>query len=506
MDQDTREIETITFGVYSAEEIKKMAVCKIDNSKLCNNDKNPDSMLGTVYDPRMGTIENGSKCPTCQNSVWECPGHFGYTELNEPIIHPLFYKNVVSFLKCFCTKCFKLLITQDQINLNKLNKIKGNSRFNKILERLEKIDMCTHCSQPQPDIKYTASDNTISLVYKQKDKGKVSIIYPVDEIKKAFDNVSNNDVELLGFDPTLIHPKNLILTVFPIIPPCCRPYIVTEGNICDDDLTHQLVEIIKANNHLAQIEGGPMSETKKQKHLQSLKFRISTFYNNSQGRAKHTGNSRPIKGLKERLSSKDGLIRANLMGKRVDGSGRTVIGPDPTLKMGQLAFPQEMADNLTIPVQVTNYNYDFLTNIVNSGKANYVLKNGETRINLENALFFKGTRLMHGDIIIRKDKDTDIEHEIIVNNGKELLKKGDKIKRNGVLVKDLKYPEKRNYTLSIGDIVERKLMDGDIVLLNRQPTLHAGSMLAQEILVRPGRTLRFNLSIAKSFNADESSS
>jgi len=109
---------------------------------------------------------------------------------------------------------------------------------------------------------------------------------------------------------------------------------------------------------------------------------------------------------------------------------------------------------------------------------------------------------MHCDIIIRTDKNTGIEHEIIVNNGKELLKPGDRLKRNGVFVNDLKYPEKRNYTLTIGDIVERKLMDGDIVLLNRQPTLHAGSMLAQEILVRPGRTLRFNLSIAKSFNAD----
>jgi DNA-directed RNA polymerase beta' subunit len=180
-----------------------------------------------------------------------------------------------------------------------------------------------------------------------------------------------------------------------------------------------------------------------------------------------------------------------------------VIGPDPTLKMGQLAVPPEIAKNLTIPVQVTNFNYDYCMDLVDKGKVNYVLKDkGVTRINLENALFFKGTRVAHGDVIVRKDEKTEEELEFVVTNGRELLKPGDKLKRNGEWIRDLKYPEKRSYKLNIGDIVERQLQDGDIVLLNRQPTLHEGSMLAQEIVIRPGKTLRFNLSINKSFNAD----
>jgi DNA-directed RNA polymerase beta' subunit len=187
-------------------------------------------------------------------------------------------------------------------------------------------------------------------------------------------------------------------------------------------------------------------------------------------------------------------------------TGRTVIGPDPTLKMGQLAIPEEMAKILTIPIQVTNFNINYLTDLVNNGKVNYILKdNGTTKINLDNALFFKGTRLNHGDIIIRKDKESGKNIEIEVNNGKNVLETGDILKRNGEILKDIKYPEKRKYHLNIGDICERQLTDGDIVLLNRQPTLHEGSMMAQEIIVRPGKTLRFNLSIAKSFNADESS-
>jgi DNA-directed RNA polymerase beta' subunit len=281
MDKDLQELDEITFGVFSPEEIKNMSVCKITSSKLCNSDKT--SLYGTVYDPRLGIIENGKLCETCSLGIWECPGHWGYIELNEPIIHPLFYKQVVNFLSCFCIKCFSLLITEDKILLNGLNKFKSTRRFDKILEKLEKIDICHNCSQLQPAIKYITTDNSISLVYKQKDKGKVSIILPVDEIKKTFDNINDKDVELLGFNTKLIHPRNLILTVFPVIPLCCRPYIITDNNICDDDLTVQLVEIIKANNNLEVTDTKSIQESKRQKALQSLKFRISTFYNNSSG-------------------------------------------------------------------------------------------------------------------------------------------------------------------------------------------------------------------------------
>jgi hypothetical protein len=276
---DVQEIDEIVFGVYSAEEIKSMSVCKVDNPKLCNSDKT--GSYGTVYDPRLGTIENGKLCGTCSDNVWGCPGHWGYIELHEPVIHPLYYKQVVSFLRCFCTKCYKLLITEDQVTVNGLNRIKGVKRFAKILERLEKIDMCSHCSHPQPAIKHTISDNTIAMVYKDKDKKKVSVTLQVDEIKKIFDNISIKDVELLGFNPDLMQPRNLILTVFPVIPISARPYVISDSNMCDDDLTIQLVEIIKSNNHLEPVDGVPVSDTKKQKYLQSLKFRIATFYNNS---------------------------------------------------------------------------------------------------------------------------------------------------------------------------------------------------------------------------------
>lgn len=332
MNQDTREIEYIKFGVYSSDEIKRMAVCEINNSKLSidkldkskssgvvvrlKSTESKDSLSGSVYDPKMGTIEVGINCETCNQNVWKCPGHFGYIEFNEPIIHPLYYKQVTSFLRCFCIKCYKLLINVEQIRLNRIHIYSGNKRFEKIIEKLEKVDICCHCDHPQPEIKFSSSDSSISMVYKHKQNEKIVIVLNVDDIKKIFENISDGDVVLLGFDPTLMHPKNFILTMFPVLPPCARPYVLTDGNMCDDDLTNQYVEIVKANNSLKIEEGVPVSETKRQKSLQSLKFRVSTLFNNSTGKAKHTTNGRPIKALKERITGKDGQIRNNLMGNK----------------------------------------------------------------------------------------------------------------------------------------------------------------------------------------------
>ncbi|MCP3682160.1 MAG: hypothetical protein GY861_05655, partial [bacterium] len=318
MERDTREIDEIAFGIYSSQEILDMAVCKIDNPKK--------SGPNTVYDDRMGTTDSSRKCETCKENAHACQGHFGYIELYEPIIHPLYYKRVVSFLNCFCLKCYRLLLLKDQIYLAGLSRYRGESRFKKIQERLKKVQMCCHpgCGADHPHCKFSTSDSSIFKVYENKDKSRTSIMLTTHEIQKIFDSILDEDIRLIGLDPKLIHPRNFIISILPVLPPCDRPYVQADGNMCDDDLTNQYIEIIKANNHLGGIGGRKtltgkrkeLSETKRQKFLASLRFRILTTFNNGQGKAKHTTNGRPIKGIKERLAGKDGQIRANMMGKR----------------------------------------------------------------------------------------------------------------------------------------------------------------------------------------------
>ena len=358
--------------------------------------------------------------------------------------------------------------------------------------------MCCHndCNYDQPKCKFCPTDCSILKVYENKDKTKTSIVLTTEEIKKIFDNIPLEDIILMGFNPEIVHPRNFILSVLPVLPTCARPYVKADGNICDDDLTNQYYEIIKINNHLAGEENKrkELSETKKQKFIASLRFRILTTFNNSQGKAKHTTNGRPIKGIKERLAGKEGQLRSHLLGKRCNQTGRTVIGPDSTLKFGEIAIPREMASVLTIPIMVTEFNYDIIQSWVDEGMVDSMLKSGgKTRINLKR--YRRGTRLIYGDIIIRGDK------RISIITGRELVIKGDKVERDGKIVDNI-IPSNRNYKIELGWIVERKLQNGDSVLLNRQPTLHKASMQAVDVVIREGKTIRMNLAITKPFNAD----
>jgi len=496
MNSDIKEISLITFGIYSDKEIKDMSVCNLDNPK-----KNG---YGTVYDPRMGSTDSSEICETCKEDAEICPGHFGRIELNESIVHPLFYKRVINLLNCFCTKCYRLLLTKEQIYLREFTKYKGVLRFNKIVESLKKVDICCHenCNHEKPQIKFSVNDCSFSIVYEDKRKTSISIALSIEEIKKIFENISQEDMDLIGLPRC--EPRNFIISTLPVLPPCARPYVKAAENICDDDLTLQYIEIIKANASLLLSENvdkkKDASESKRQRALATLRFRILTTFNNSQGKAKHTTNGRPLKSLKCRLSGKSGLIRANIMGKRCDQTGRTVIGPDSTLKMGQLAIPKEMADILTIPVNVNSVNLELLQKLVNSGKAEYIIipedpikKTKLNKINLRRHRL--GTRLQPQDVIIRGSS------RIIVKDCRECLKSGDLLERNGKLIEKIKYSN-TEFPIKIGWIVERRLQNGDYVLLNRQPTLHKASMMAMEIVIKPGSTLRMNLAITKPFNAD----
>lgn len=510
MDKDLSEIEEIQFGVYSAEEIRAISVCEITSPKLTGLDRN--SAFGTVYDPRMGVVQNAQKCPTCMLGVWQCGGHFGHIELHEPLVNPLFYKQVVSLLKCFCFKCYSFLLTEEQIKLCGLYKLKGTRRLNAILEKIEKISSCHACRRLQPSVKYSTVDNSITLVQKKR-SSPLAITLSTEDIRKVFDSIPDDVVRHLGFDPALCHPRNLIMTVFLVIPTSARPYLVSDGNFCDDDLTVQLTEIYKANAHLLPKEDKTLDDAERSKYLQNLKAKVTCFYNNSGAKKQTTNGGRPIKGLKERICGKQGILRNSCQGKRSEQTGRTVIGPDPTMKLGQLGVPEIMARNLTIPVHVTAFNIEWLQSLIERDEiASVTINNGKTNIIPSHASYNPGTRLQHGDIIYRNkigkasfDKDGNLlpseEIQIEVKDGKMVLEPGDKLKRNGIFIK-VDYPSKREYKLNIGDICERRLMDGDIVYLNRQPSLHGASMLAQEVVRTKNKTMTFNLAICKGFNAD----
>ena len=146
---------------------------------------------------------------------------------------------------------------------------------------------------------------------------------------------------------------------------------------------------------------------------------------------------RPLKSIRQRLKSKEGRIRGNLMGKRVDYSARSVITPDPGIGIDELGVPIKIAINLTYPERVTKYNKERLEKVV---------KNGPYK-----------------------------------HPGAKSVKKED----NGMTI-SLKHIDVNNINLNEGDIVNRHIMDGDVVLFDRQPSLHKMSMMAHKIKVMKG--------------------
>lgn len=478
-------LDTIQFGLFSTKEVLRQSVCEILHARLSG----PNS----VYDERMGVLENSKHCGTCGLNNKECIGHFGHIQLNTPIVHPLFYKSVLNILRCVCYKCSKLVVSHDHLEFHGILRHHHQTRFYKLLKFVERIDVCCHCSTTQPKYHIAATDKTISMLFKIDGEQSRTVLYEY-EILQIFRNIPSADVVSMGFDPDHSHPQHLIIECLPVLPPVARPYVISDTVTCDDDLTIQYMEIIKANINLAR----DYDEMKKAKCIQSLKFRIKCLFDNSQERSKHS-NGRPLKGFKKRLTGKEGQLRNNLMGKRVDKSARTVIGPDPTLKVNEIAIPPHIASILTYPVMVNRYNIASLQASLYENRINYVIRKGtRNRINMKYALFTQGTRVRFGDIIVR-----DGRHHFIQNERQMfVLERGDRIIRNGKTIPDVIFPERKPFELQIGDTVERKLVDGDIVLLNRQPTLHTGSMQAFNVVIRQGKVIRMNLAVTKSFNAD----
>ena len=428
MTESIGEITGIYFGVLSESDVLSMSVAEITSPKKIGP--------GTVYDPKMGPIDHNI-CITCCQDAISCPGHFGHIILSEPIVHPLYIKKVISILRCICGDCKRLLLSPDHLAIKGCTDRAHSPlvRFNLVKKLMTKIDICSWCGTPQPAFRNNTVENTISMTYEdpENEKQKVSIDISAQEILDIFKKISDEDVKLLGMNPKLTKPSSLIITALPVLPPPGRPFVRAAGNMCDDDLSNQYVEIVKVNIKLKSAgTEGAAEGARRLKLLQTLKFRIATTFNNSAGRAKHTTNGRPVKCIKTRISGKDGQMRGNIMGRRANQTARTVIGPDTALKNGEMAVPEEVARILTIPEIVTDRTKEELTKIVNEGKARFIVRKGENReirINLDHARVDKGTKLQLEDKIIPYNKKEHIRGGFAFEIGDNSSESHDRMKQ-----------------------------------------------------------------------------
>ena len=597
------EIQKIQFGVLSKEDIENMSVCEITRTDLCNPTVgNEDNCRGTVYDRAMGFSKNlPGTCITCNQPYKYCPGHMGHINFSEPIFNPMFFDEIVKYLKCFCHSCGKPLVRIEPLVNNNFS-LKNDNDFKYFLNLCKSTKKCFYCNHAKFDISYDAINYEVTL--KSIDDSEPKILTPKEAFDNIFSNIDDKILNNLGLDTKMVHPKNFIMHNFPIMPPCARPCVNEIGNsTCDDDLTGRIIDIVKVNNQIKDIkEKKPLdfhNTAEFRTYYSKLKTYVNTFYNNSSGKAQRPTTGRPIKAISERLKGKDGRMRKNIMGKRVDYSARTVITPDPNLPFGTLGIPRKIAKILTFPETVTYFNKEYLTTLVNKNYASFIdrkgshiyvkeksklvdLKEGDIlykniflikqdtpssvfkfdaktdslytkRVKVTQKIIDKNRHkklsskyysriirndnttyiskntdvsLSVGDILIRKNyvrvstntngiPDTYQKDDIIVYNtnkpitinkqniktfslsANDFIKRVDKNRNKDIFLKC-----KNHIELELGDIVHRFLIDGDVVLLNRQPTLHKGSMLAKTIRIFDRKTFSMNLATTKTFNAD----
>ncbi|MFA4639583.1 DNA-directed RNA polymerase subunit A' [Pyrococcus kukulkanii] len=454
-------IGSIEFGILSPHEIRKMSAVEVTVPDTYDDDGYP--IEGGVMDKRMGVIDPGLRCETCGARAGECPGHFGHIELARPVIHVGFAKTIHRILESTCRECGRIKLTDEEIEeyMKKLELAKNRrSEVNKILKEIHKKAkermVCPHCGAPQFPIKFEKP--TIYWEIRKDEQGNEykHRMMPT-EVRDRLEKIPDKDLPLLGLHPEKSRPEWMVLTVLPVPPVTVRPSITLETGIrAEDDLTHKLVDIIRINNRLKQnIEAGaPQLIIEDLWDL--LQYHVTTYINNETSGvppAKHKS-GRPLKTLAQRLKGKEGRFRGNLSGKRVNFSARTVISPDPMISINEVGVPIQIAMELTVPEKVTEFNIEKLRKMVLNGPdkypgANYVI-------------------------------DPDGKRIRIMESNREFLAE----------------------RLDIGWTVERHLLDGDIVLFNRQPSLHRMSIMAHRVRVMPYKTFRLNLAVCPPYNAD----
>ena len=470
-------INEIQFSLFSHQDIKRGSVADILTPETYDSNIPKNNGL---FDHNMGSIDASIICPTDEKKAELCPGYFGKIDLALPVFNNHFVPYVEKILKCVCFRCSNLLLDKsDPVILKELEGKKGYNRFITCLALCAKNKKCLYnngCFVLQP-VKYVRLNGAASI----KDKNNIIQIYAefsqnaLKDTKvlkhqtltplicyQILKKIKDEDVEFLGFSKIYSRPEWMIITSLAVPPPSVRPSVKqSENQRSEDDLTYALTNIVKSNKLLKQVLENSSSNNKKVDDYQGyLQYLVSTYMDNEiPGVPQNAQRStfRALKAITQRLKGKEGRLRGNIMGKRVDYSARTVISVDPNINIDEYGVPQKIAMNLTFPEIITRFNMKKLQIMVKNGPKTYP---GAKTV----------TKNMDGQQRNISLKHVDVQQ--IADN------------------------------LQIGDIVHRHLVDGDICLFNRQPTLHRMSMMTHRIKVLPYSTFRLNVTVCKPYNAD----
>jgi len=447
----SKRIKSLQFAFLSPEEARRMSAVKVITADTYDDDGYPIDM--GLMDLHLGVIEPNLRCRTCGGRVNDCPGHFGIIELAMPVIHVGYAKEIKHLLQSTCRACGRLLPDAPPSRPEAVYDSEAGPAARTREPKEERS--CPFCHEVQQRILLDKPTTFRENGHKITPK----------EVRARLERILDSDLPFLGLNPKFGRPEWMVLTVLPVPPVQVRPSITLEsGERSEDDLTHKLVDVLRINQRLRENRDMGAPQLVVEDLWELLQYHVTTYFDNQTSGippARHRS-GRPLKTLSQRLKGKDGRFRSNLSGKRVNFSARTVISPDPLLSINEVGVPTEIARGLTVPLEVTAHNLEFAKALVRRGPTPPPTVEGRYQAGV--------------NYVIRED--------------------GQRIKvmdKNAEACVELVQP---------GCIVERQLQDGDVVLFNRQPSLHRMSMMAHFVRVLPHKTFRFNLCDCPPYNAD----
>ncbi|CAL8264335.1 unnamed protein product [Lota lota] len=569
-----RRLESLSFGMYSAEEIRKLSVKAVTNLVFFDNVGNVS--VNGLYDLAMGPSDIKEVCATCCQNFQNCPGHFGHVDLPLPVYNPMLFDTLFLLVRGSCLHCHTLTCPRSAIHLllNQLTLLDhGFSQevyeveyvLNQLLDRnaqasgtdiQETLDEFTKAlirtkaddTKQSQQVKHTVEKrhslierfwkvfmngrkcpncncgrSTVRREYNVKlivtvpsvtqdqesgeedllagKKGYMTPVIAKEHLVKLWEKEGFFLKRLfLGLDhgpelelQTEFNPDLFFLDIL-VTPPCrYRPLnrlgdrLFTNGQTVNLQLVLKQCRIIQQiltlmagekENEVAStlvVEERPRDvvvletipgQTLTEK-LYSVWIRLQSYVNIVFDSDLDKITNEKFPGIKQLLEKKEGLFRKHMMGKRVDFAARSVICPDMYIGTNEIGLPMVFATRLTYPQPVTPWNVRELRQAVLNGPD------------------------VHPGAVAVINED----------GSKTILSPTDATQREAV-AKQLMTPCPGRHRTAM-KIVNRHIKNGDVMLLNRQPTLHRPSIQAHRARILPGeKVLRLHYANCKAYNAD----
>lgn len=304
----------------------------------------------------------------------------GFIELASPVTHVWYVKGrpskIATILNISLKELEQIVYFNSYIVTNA-----GTSKELSTKQLLGETDWAAfdYANEGKSDVKISIGAEAIQNLMQQMDLKEESIA-----LRHSIPNSKGPEREKLikrlriidQFIASNCSPSWMVLTIIPVLPPDLRPMVQLDGGrFATSDLNDLYRRVINRNNRLARLQEILAPELIIRNEKRMLQEAVDALIDNGKrGRAVVGLNNRPLKSLSDIIEGKQGRFRQNLLGKRVDYSGRSVIIVGPELKLNQCGLPREMAIELFQPFVIHRLIYEGLVNNIKAAK-NIIQKN-----------------------------------------------------------------------------------------------------------------------------------